>query len=297
MDTQNPEIKQAWLMWIGETYYSTFEEFAEEAQTQGVSKRMAHAETAKSIMGDGNVVFLAHDNGIKDACLECLETFICPTCSRVKDAPTGQILRGRWPHRNAVECERCHGTGEVTEGTGGSVYVDGERMHYKAFVGSLRHGLVRADHVIRMEIQCEICSATGNVPCALICGLFIPQSIEYILRPGDAAKAMEKMREAGIRIVTPGALAKEPLRKCGRRAMGGVYIVTDPGADPELSKAAIEDLINRGFIESGEVEVRGAFASFLQPISIVQKRFRGIKKIILPAKAYVPTQHMLEAIV
>ncbi len=294
MNTQPPVIKQTWLMWIGETHYSTFEEFAKEAQEQGVSKRMANTEMAKSIMADGNVVFLAHDEGVKDPCPECLETFTCPSCSRVEGAPIGQILRGRWPHRNPVECERCQGAGEVTEGTGGSVYVDQKRMHYKAFVGSLRHGLVRADHEIRLEMQCEVCSATGKVPRALICGLFIPQCIEYILRPGDAAKAMDKMREAGIRIVTPGALVREPLRKCGRRVGGGVYIVTDPSADPELSKATIEDLVGRGFIEPGEVEVKGAFASFLKPIPIVQKRFRGVKKIEIPTAAYVPTQHIVE---
>ncbi|KKN79954.1 hypothetical protein LCGC14_0334620 [marine sediment metagenome] len=295
MTTQHTEIKQAWLMWIGETHYSTFEEFAKEAQEQGVSKRMSSTGIARSIMEDGNVVFLAHDEGIKDPCPECLETFTCPTCSKVKDAPEGQILRGREPDRNPVECERCHGAGEVTEGTGGTVYVDGNRMHYKAFVGSLRHGLVRDDHVIRFEMQCEVCSATGNVPLAMLCGLFIPQGIEYILRPGDAAEAMKKLREAGIQIVTPGALAREMLRKCGRRAEGGVYIVTDPSADPKLSKSAIDDLVAKEFIKPGEVEVQGAFASFIRPIPIVQKRFRGVKRIKIPAKASVPAQHILEA--
>ncbi len=295
MNTQPPEIKQAWLMWIGETHYSTFEEFVKEAQEQGVSKRMSNTEIARSIMEDGSVVFLAHDEGIKDPCPECLETFTCPACSKVVNAPIGQILRGRWPYRNPVECGRCQGVGEVTEGTGGTVYVDGNRIHYKSFVGSLRHGLVRADHEIRLEIQCEICSATGKVPRALMCGLFIPQGIEYILRPGDAAGAMEKLREAGIRIVTPGALAREMSRKCGRRVEGGVYVVTDPSADPKLSKAAIDDLVAKGFIEPGEVEVQGAFASFIRPIPIVQKRFRGVKRIEIPAAAVVPAQHAVEA--
>ncbi|KKN42112.1 hypothetical protein LCGC14_0716440, partial [marine sediment metagenome] len=232
---------------------------------------------------------------VKENCLECLETFDCPDCTRVTDAPRGKILRGRGGKRKAVDCERCEGLGQVTEGTGGSVYIDGERITYKSYVGKLRHGMITDDTKIRMPMQCDNCSATGSTPRAKICGLFVPQNSEYILRPEDEAKALDKLREAGIVIVPPGTVLKETVRKCGTRMPGGYYVVTDPEAGADQSKVVIDTLVKNGLVEPEGIDVNGAFASFVTPITVTQKRFRGIKKISVPTGAARSTQDILDA--
>ena len=107
-------IKQAWLMWVGEKFYGTFDEFAAEAIEQGISKRVPNAGFAKALMDEGSVVFLAHHDGEKDDCPDCAARFECPDCSG-----EGTYLRGRGSKRKPATCERCEGEGEVTEGTGG----------------------------------------------------------------------------------------------------------------------------------------------------------------------------------
>lgn len=295
MDTQNAVVRRAWLMWVGEAHYKTFDDFAAEAMSQGVSKRVPNVMIARELLSPGSVVFLAHDDGVKDPCPECMETFACPDCTRVAGAPTGQILRGRGSKRRAVDCRRCGGDGQVTEGTGGAVYVNRRRMTFKSYVGKLRHGLVSDGDRVRVVMQCEACSATGSTPRGRIRGLFVPQGSEYILRTGDRAIAIGKLVEAGIGIVSPGALLREPERECGRRQRGGFYVVTQPGGSARRSRAVVDELVARGIVKPGAVEVHGAFASFVRPVPTAAKRFRGIKEIALPAGAKVQAKHILQA--
>ncbi len=295
MDTQNAVIRRAWLMWVGESHYKTFDDFATEALSQGVSKRVPNVMIARELLSPGSVVFLAHDDGVKDPCPECMETFACPDCTRVADAPAGQILRGRGSKRRAVDCARCRGEGQVTEGTGGTVYVNRRRVTFKSYVGKLRHGLIGDDDKIRIATQCEACSATGSTPRGRIRGLFVPQGSEYILRTADRAIAIGKLVEAEIGIVSPGALLREPMRECGRRQRGGFYVVTQPGGSARRSRAAVDDLVARGIVKPGAVEVHGAFATFVRPVPTAVKRFRGIKEIVLTGSAKAQARHILQA--
>lgn len=282
-------------MWVGESHYKTFDDFAAEALSRGVSKRVPNVMIARKLLSPGSVVFLAHDDGVKDPCPECMETFSCPDCTRVTDALMGQVLRGRGPARRPQTCKRCNGDGLVTEGTGGAVFVNYTRVTFKSYVGKLRHGLIGDGDEVRIEVQCGACSATGSTPRGRIRGLFVPQRSEYILRAGDTASVLRGLRKDGIGIVSPGTLLREPERECGRRQPGGFYAVTSPGGSARRSRAAVDDLVARGIVKPGAVEVHGAFATFVRPVPTSVKRFRGIKEIVLTGSAKAQAGHILQA--
>ena len=283
-------IKQAWLMWVGEKFYGTFEDFAKEAVEQGISKRVPNAGFAKALMEEGNVVFLAHHDGEKDECPDCAGRFECPDC-----AGEGTYLRGHGSKRKATTCERCDGEGEVTEGTGGSVIVDGEQWPFKRYVGAKRHGFKDADHEVTLPIQCDVCSGKGRTTRAKLMGVFIPSGVEYILKGSETEDELAKLKEKvpGVRFVEASELGTELPRGCGRRKPGGVYVMS---ADASEAAPTVAELVARGLIEPEAVEVKGGFVRFLNPVDIAQKQFRGIKKITVPAGAMRETEHIMEAL-
>src|SRR5690606_29035571 len=77
---------KAWLMWIGTEFYPTIESWANEAVELGVSKRLPSGALGEALMEPGNVVFVAHDEGEKTECPDCLGTIECPDCRRLTAA-------------------------------------------------------------------------------------------------------------------------------------------------------------------------------------------------------------------
>lgn len=61
----------SYLMWIGAAHYPTIEAYVKEAVRQGVSKRVATAETGLSMVEPGSIVYLAHDEGQYKPCKAC----------------------------------------------------------------------------------------------------------------------------------------------------------------------------------------------------------------------------------
>lgn len=289
--TPESAIQQAWLMWVGDCFYPTFEAFATEAEEQGISKRVVNPAVASALMQPGQVIFLAHKEGEQDECLDCLGEFPCPECGG-----SGKVLRGRGSKRKPVDCGRCGGSGTVHEGTGGSVILDGEQIPMKLFHGKKRHGLKPEEHDVRMPITCEQCNGTGRTPRAVVHGLFIPDGAEYILRPSDDEKVREEMAKRSITLVTAAMAADEKERGCGKRKPGGTYLVTRTEGDKPEVKDVIRELAAAGLLETDGVDVHGSFVRLLKPVRIAAKFFRGIKKWDVPAAAEGELEMVMEAI-
>jgi hypothetical protein len=66
------EMENTYLMWVGSESYSTIEEWVEEAQKQGVSKRLPNANVGAALKRPGTVVFVAHDEGEWEDCSDCM---------------------------------------------------------------------------------------------------------------------------------------------------------------------------------------------------------------------------------
>jgi hypothetical protein len=113
-------------------------------------------------------------------------------------------------------------------------------------------------------------------------GLFLPQAIEVIVG-GEGSPEAEAAKAAGFAPVTTATVATERKRGCGKRKPGGVYVVTKAEGDTKAKEAV--DALRKAGIER-EVEVKGNFIRFIEPIEIHGvKRFRGLGRVELAALA------------
>ena len=292
-----------YLAWIGARYYPDFETFAKEAEDQGVSKRVPNLAIGKALMEEGVVVFLAHDGGEKIWCPDCSVTRPCEPCGG-----TGQITPAgtrALPFAAVPEaCAACEGKGVATFGTGGQVLLpSGKTLDYIEYWGRRKHPrkypeLVPAEGLPEPDFhRCETCGGLGTVPLGFIHGMFIPQGLEYILRPGDEEVVKEKVEKAGARALTMVEVGGERARGCGYRKPGGTYLITKTvGRTSEAVEKAVEELVAKGMIEPEGAEVKGNFVRFINPVPITgAKRFRGIKKWSMDPEVEAEAGMILEA--
>lgn len=293
-----------YLAWIGARYYENFEAFSKEADEQGISKRVPNLPIAKALMEEGVVIFLAHDGGEKGWCPDCSVSRKCEACEGLgKITPAGS----RSLPFAAVEeaCEACEGSGQAIFGTGGQVILpDGTTLDYIEYWGRRKHPkkypeLVPVEGAPEPEFhRCETCGGLGTVPLGSIHGMFLPQGIEYILRPSDDLKVKEEVEKVGARAVTMVEVSSERPRGCGYRKPGGTYLVTRMvgRAPAEAVEKAVEALVAKGMIEPDGAEIKGSFVRFIHPVPIPgAKRFRGIKKWSMDPEVECEAGLILEA--
>jgi len=287
------EIKNPFLAWIGNEFYPTFEAFAKEAVEQGVSKRLPTVAMAESLMAEGTVVFLAHDDGLKECCPDCTVERGCPECKGRGFEAGGD--KGGDP---GPLCECCAGTGKVNVGTGGMGVVDGEVLDFTTLWGRKKHPKKYdlADKEIE-EHPCPTCGGFGKLPKGRVMGMFIPDGVEYVLRPEDTEEAKKALEEKGIKTLTMGEVARELKRGCGYRKPGGVYLVTRTKGKPSKTlKDVIEALVKAGKVQPDGVDVKGSFVTFVNPVEIHGvKRFRGMKRWSMDPAAEGEAELILDA--
>jgi hypothetical protein len=323
-------------MWIGTDHYATIEDWVEEAHVQGVSKRIPNPGIGEALIEDGSVVFVAHDEGEKHECPECIGSIECPACrkadrdidnaskekaSRLEEATElldldrklthNEAKRLRKLHRRAHTleghvaiaqdakdgCSECFGAGEIEDvGTGGYITIDDQRIDYRRVNYALHHEgfeLVAADSVH----MCEHCGGTGQLPDGRVFGLFVPDAVEYVLKPTDSATIKAEAAARSFRPVSMRAVEGEPSRGCGRRHPG-YYVVTEGAAgDDSRAREVVADLIAKDVIDPNDVEVKGSFVRFLAPVDIAgTKRFRGIKRWNLAPAAEAEAEMIFDAV-
>src|SRR5690606_9990644 len=316
---------KAWLMWIGTEFYPTIESWANEAVELGVSKRLPNGALGEALMEPGNVVFVAHDEGEKIECPDCLGTIECPDCRRLTTAAGNlfqeikekkKTFRGVWEtdapraFKHYVElrerkirelrercgaCQTCKGKNQISRfGTGGYVVLpDGEHWDYRRYNYWLHQPSKFSipEEAIEKHM-CESCGGTGRRPCGRIFGMFVPERIEYIDKGDETEEYLKSLKHH--RFVLEHDTKKEKKRRCGYRKPGGFYAVTgieESILDPEL----VSELKKKGF----EFEISGSFFKFKFPRKIEEKRFRGMKQIKMGSidkKLWAQVELILEAL-
>ncbi len=322
-------INKSYLMWVGADNYPTIEDWVEEAQKQGVSKRLPGIAAATSMLEEGTAIFVAHDNGEYRDCPECLGTIECGECrksNRELERLSEQLANLKAERAGAKEakdvrrlsrridtildkvsdatdrieggCELCKGEGRYEAGTGGTAQVNGKAWDYRTYNYHLHHGglvdPVARKKAVTKKDMCEHCGGTGRLPEGKVFGMFLPESIEYIADGKEDAEKLKAMEEK-FSIVSKEMLVEEEKRKCGKRVAGGLYASTSLDASEADVRAAVKELVESGALEATGAAIHGGFAEFLTPVPIPDKRFRGIKRWALDPGAEAEAEMILEA--
>lgn len=327
------EIENSYLMWVGAGDYGDIKAYTDEVVSLGVSKRIPGIGMANALSEPNTVVFVAHDEGESDPCDVCMGIIDCPDC-RVRegkidrwdaeaikvlerydtesDIPPGKarIVRIRREKIAAMEieianCELCDGEKEYEDGTGGHVilgndndYVgkEDERIDYRAYNYWMRQP-EKFDHEreVSDHDMCEDCGGTGKVPRARIFGVFVPSDIEYILNGKE--NEIVKEQTADFTKLDMKVVKKEAKRKCGRR-FPGYYVVTRKGKKTrKVTKDVVKELVAKGVIKSGDVDMIGDFVRFTKPVDAPGLRhFRGVKRFNLIPEAEDQAEMAMDAI-
>jgi len=197
------------------------------------------------------------------------------------------------------KCADCNGTLEINGGTGGAVtFNNGVEMDYRKYNYYLHQPnrwTADSEQGVKDITMCERCGGTGRLPEGYVFGLFVPNAVEYVLRPEDNEAVKKRMESGGFKTVGTRQVAIEVKRRCGLRKHGGMYVVTNADADDKNAKAVADELVEKGLIDPAEVEITGSFIEFLAPVRIDSKRFRGIKRWSLDADAEDEAMMALDA--
>lgn len=326
------EIQNSYLMWVGSGDYEDIKAYTDEVVSMGVSKRIPGIGMANALSEPNTVVFVAHDEGEFDPCDYCMGIIDCPDCrvregkidrwnaeadkvlDRYKsedDIPPGKarIVRIRREKMAAAEqeiakCESCDGEKEYEDGTGGHVILTKrndfigkkKRIDYRSFNYWMRQP-EKFDHESEVSDydMCEECGGNGKLPRARIFGVFVPSGIEYILNGKENEIVKEHIADfAQLDMVE---IRKEPKRKCGKR-IPGYYVVTRKGKKPmKAAKEVVKELIAKGVIKKGDVDVTGDFIRFAKPVEYPGlRRFRGVKSFNLIPEAEDQAEMALDAV-
>lgn len=317
------EIKNSYLMWIGEGHYADREEYSDEVRQMGVSKRLPGIGMANALSESGTVVFVAHDDGEAYSCDACMGLVDCGEC-RVLDRKIGQwqaeadavkkrykgeeIPRGKEriieireariasAEAEKAACEVCDGEGQHECGTGGfAVLRSGNKIDYRTFNYWMRQPKkFNVDREVVGKEMCEECGGTGKVPAAKIFGVFVPTDIEYILSGRENELLLEQLED--YTKLEMQVVKKERKRKCGTRHPG-FYVVTRKGKPSKKAKDVVDELVKKGLIKRGQTEMIGDFIAFTKPVKVDNlKRFRGVKRFGLIPEAEEQAKMILEAV-
>jgi len=216
-------------------------------------------------------VFLVH-GGQRDECLACAENVACPECGG----------------RGEQGCKRCKGLGSIEEGSGGHALIDGECWTYRRYSALRRVSRSKfweVTHQIGEVTYCKICGGRGWISRGGVFGAFLPDRVEYILRPKEKPKRRVWLAAKSIHTIPAAtAMAEKPRAGKRQRIAGSFFAVTTPQQLGHSTPAIVNlvcDLIEMGDLESGTVSYYGSFVRFLDPIPRVGKQFRGLKRFEL----------------
>lgn len=308
------EIKNSYLMWVGHEHYAGIKDYATEAVSHGISKRMPTPEMATKMMEPGTVVFLAHDEGEYRECSACFGEIECGECRKldgqiealteemdeegVKPAKLARLkaqiaeLSGRMKY-----CDLCDGKGVAKAGTGGRVVIDGEGWDYRRYNYWLHQPKRWSPAGKKVEaLMCETCGGTGRMPEGKVFGLYIPSAIEWIMPAGTEAKVAEAMAARGFTIIPEAAIKAEVKRGCGYRHAGGAYAVTHAKGGEEKAKEVLKELVAKGIVKADSADISGSFIRFVTPVPIEAKRFRGISHFAYDTRLKAETEAIFDAL-
>jgi len=312
------EIKTAWLQWIGCDSYPKIKDYVDEALTLGISKKITNAGMAKALVGEGNIIFLAHDEAVHNPCPDCIDEATCPDCrvtiehittcedkidfyeDKVEEAKKAGNSKGEKRANHAVKahtkelenlhdkiknCKICDGgTKKVNISTGGYIeFANGKKMDRVSY-----QYYSRKPEVWRKLIIANGAPFDDGVTCLTCGGVgYIPEAKIFgffipsdieYILVGDEEETFKKEIE-DKKIKTVITTKLETKRGCGFRKPGSFYAVTKTDSSSDSVKETLAKLIAKGLIKAENAEVSGNFCNFVEPIKVEGiKRFRGLKK-------------------
>lgn len=216
------------LMCVGDRFYPTAEEFITEAEKFGCSRRIAKYPL-KAVVGKSRM-FLAHDGG-RD----------CPNC------PVGEAKIWRAKHKECagVGCAGC------SEGT------------VMKPVGGRKPKLV-VKKGTKGTMVCEEC----GTPFPHLLSVFAWFPIDRVELIGEDLKGTIDSSDMDVHVIPKDAVVKEPLRGCGRRKIGALYVVSRPD---------LMEIARSGKVE--ETIAHGPITVLRESVAFSSERFRSYKYI------------------
>lgn len=119
------------------------------------------------------------------------------------------------------------------------------------------------------EPTCKRCRGKGVARENVIFGFFIVSGIDLIVRDAEAEQLAEAITRTGIKLVKVSDAAREPIRGCGYREVGGMYLVSDPEAFEAIAEVAAK--------LQKAADLEGGIVVFKKPVPYVGGNFMGIR--------------------
>jgi hypothetical protein len=246
-------------MWVGSSYYPRIEDFVDEAERMGVSKRVAHPPV--NIKLGRSLLFLVHDEGHRENCKSCRGTGV----------KSGNMRVALWVK---------NGKGSVTRDPSKNELVVKSKRAFQQLNKTTAKQTRRKKtwKPIRNQTKCVKCSGLGRVSTGGIFGFCRIDRVELLFDRASAAKEYRDRQEAfgrgrSVDITTVvGQEINEVCRGCGYRQIGAYYLIS-----AELD-------ILQDFEELSEQlgvhwKLRGPVVVFDKPVSYTGQRFRGTKAV------------------
>lgn len=104
-------LKRCGLLWVGEKFYKTPEDFMSEAKEMGISRRIANVPNDFKV-GETLVLF-AHISAIKEDCATCLGAGMVNIPSKLKLGNDDDPKPGDVVPTISVKCAECKGVGKL----------------------------------------------------------------------------------------------------------------------------------------------------------------------------------------
>jgi hypothetical protein len=185
---------------------------------------------------------------------------------RVREAHVARLIKDN------EQCSLCQGSNHFQGSTGGFVELtSNKRMDYRAYTYWLHQPKkFQPEAVVRAKYMCTDCGGTGTRPAGLVFGMFVPDRIEFVTRPGAKMVGLSKGCEGFVVSSNEG-----PKRRAGKRTTG-YYATTNVGGEGLVVRGFIDELVRLKIIPGAEMF--SEFALFKTPLRVDSKRFRGIAK-------------------
>lgn len=247
------------MMWIGSSYYPKIEDFVDEAERMGVSKRIAYSPV--NIKLGRSLLFLVHDEGHRENCKSCRGTGVKGGNMRVTLwLKNGKGTATRDPSKNELVVKSKRAFQQLNKTTA-------KKTRRK-----------KTWRRVRNQTKCKKCSGIGRVSTGGIFGFSRIDRVELLFDRASAAKeyrdrqtAFGRGRSVDVTTVVSQGL-NEVRRGCGYRQIGAYYLIS---ADLDV----LQDFEMLSEQLGVHWRLRGPIVVFDKPVSYTGQRFRGTKAV------------------
>lgn len=191
-DANLSNMASAGILWIGERYYATPEEFLREGYKMGISRRISVVPRGFKL-GE-TWVFFAHRKAIRKE---------CHTCGGTTVIPSGGCI--------CQPCDLCRNNTCMEDGC-----CDECGRAVDACPDTVCRICGKPGNPGTLLDECPTCCGEGDLFTPAIFGCFKPTAIEYIMKGDESPEDLERLQKRGftlVELLDPEDPGKEALRK------------------------------------------------------------------------------------